>query len=114
MTVGLLLMGGVLLFVIYVGLSGLRTVDAQEVGFKKTFGKADPEILFPGLHWILSIRGIQKLILADARYKTIDPPLIPVVIIGNIEVFLDIVLTICIVNPVITATQVENAFYYYC
>ncbi|MDD2807404.1 MAG: slipin family protein [Patescibacteria group bacterium] len=68
-----IILWGILVAVIFVVLSGLRVVNQYERGVILTLGKYTGTRQ-PGLNWILSVFGIQKMIKVDLRVRTVDVP----------------------------------------
>lgn len=65
--------GFIFLFAIFIILAGLRVVDQYERGVILSLGRYT-STRQPGLTWIFSFLGIQRMIKVDLRVRTVDVP----------------------------------------
>lgn len=68
-----IIFGVVAVFAIFIILAGLRVVDQYERGVILSLGKYT-STRQPGLTWIFSFLGIQRMIKIDLRVRTVDVP----------------------------------------
>lgn len=74
-----------IIFLIGILISGLRVVDQYERGVVLTLGKYSGT-RSPGLTWIFTLFGIQKIIKIDLRITTVDIPQQEVITRDNVPV----------------------------
>ena len=67
------ILGFICIFAIFLIVSGLRVVDQYERGVILTLGKYTGTRQ-PGLTWILTFLGIQRMFKIDIRTKVVDVP----------------------------------------
>lgn len=94
----------------FIVLSGLRVINQYERGIVLTLGKYTGT-RGPGLNWILTIFGIQKLIKIDVRVKAVDVPDQESITKDNISVKINAVIYYKVADAAKAVIEVENYNY---
>jgi len=92
---------------ILIVLSGFRMINQYERGIVLTFGKYS-NTREPGLTWIFTPLGIQRIIRVDIRIKAVDVPDQEAITKDNISVRINAVIYYRVVSPEKAVLEVEN------
>ena len=100
----------IVFFVLFIIITGLRVVNQYERGVVLTLGKYSGT-RNPGLKWILTFLGIQKMIKVDIRVKAVDVPDQEAITRDNISVKINAVIYYKVADAAKAVIEVENFNY---
>jgi regulator of protease activity HflC (stomatin/prohibitin superfamily) len=101
------ILGFICIFAIFLIVSGLRVVDQYERGVILTLGKYTGTRQ-PGLTWILTFLGIQRMFKIDIRTKVVDVPNQEAITRDNVSVTINAVIYYRLVDAAKAKLEVED------